>query len=55
MGAYHPRAIATIAAELAQHELPRTVILCTFDALATSIMTEALAAATAGAGEPTAG
>jgi O-acetyl-ADP-ribose deacetylase len=37
-------ALATIAAELEHHELPRRVILCTFDALATSIMTEALAA-----------
>ncbi|MDQ3368410.1 MAG: O-acetyl-ADP-ribose deacetylase [Myxococcota bacterium] len=42
-------AITTIAAELASHELPRTVILCTFDALATMIVTEALAAARAGA------
>ena len=36
-------AIATIAEELANHELPRTVILCTFDAVATQVMTEALA------------
>ena len=35
-------AIATIAGELAQHALPERVILCTFDALATTIMTEAL-------------
>ncbi len=40
-------AIATIAGELSRHgELPKRVILCTFDALATMIMTEALAAAT---------
>ena len=38
-------AIATIAAELAAHELPRNVILCTYDALATMIVTEALSAA----------
>jgi O-acetyl-ADP-ribose deacetylase (regulator of RNase III) len=38
-------AIATIATELAAHELPRKVILCTYDTLATVIMTEALAAA----------
>ncbi|HEX4455650.1 MAG TPA: O-acetyl-ADP-ribose deacetylase [Kofleriaceae bacterium] len=38
-------AIATIAAELAAHELPREVILCTYDSLATMIATEALAAA----------
>jgi O-acetyl-ADP-ribose deacetylase (regulator of RNase III) len=37
-------AIATIAAELAAHELPRQVILCTYDALATMIMTEAFEA-----------
>ncbi len=35
-------AIATIAAELAAHDLPRKVILCTYDALATMIATEAL-------------
>src|ERR1051326_4734068 len=34
-------AIATIAAELDAHELPRKVILCTFDAHATMIATEA--------------
>jgi O-acetyl-ADP-ribose deacetylase (regulator of RNase III) len=34
-------AIATIAAELDAHDLPRKVILCTFDALATMITTEA--------------
>ena len=34
-------AIATIAAELEAHDLPRKVILCTFDALATTIITEA--------------
>ena len=37
-------AVATIAAELAAHDLPRKVILCTYDALATMITTEALAA-----------
>jgi O-acetyl-ADP-ribose deacetylase (regulator of RNase III) len=37
-------AIATIAAELDAHELPRKVILCTFDALATMITTEAFEA-----------
>ena len=37
-------AIATIAAELDAHELPRKVILCTYDALATLITTEALEA-----------
>ena len=40
-------AIATIAGELSRHELPKRVVLCTFDALATMIMTEALAAAVA--------
>jgi O-acetyl-ADP-ribose deacetylase (regulator of RNase III) len=40
-------AIATIAGELSRHELPRRVILCTFDTLATVIVTEALAAAVA--------
>jgi O-acetyl-ADP-ribose deacetylase (regulator of RNase III) len=35
-------AIATIAAELAAHDLPRKVILCTYDALATMIVTDAL-------------
>ncbi len=38
-------AIATILAELAQHETPAKVILCTYDALATMIATEAFAAA----------
>lgn len=38
-------AIETIATELAAHELPRKVILCTYDALATMIATEALHAA----------
>lgn len=38
-------AIATIAAWLEQHALPEKVVLCTYDALATMIMTEALAAA----------
>lgn len=38
-------AIATVTAFLAEHELPRKVILCTYDALATFIMTEAMAAA----------
>jgi O-acetyl-ADP-ribose deacetylase (regulator of RNase III) len=37
-------AVATIAAELAAHDLPRQVILCTYDALATTVTTEALAA-----------
>lgn len=40
-------AIATIAGELSRHESPQRVILCTFDAAATKIMTEALAAADA--------
>ena len=40
-------AIAAIAGELSRHELPKRVILCTFDTLATVIMTEALAAAVA--------
>ena len=35
-------AIATIAGELAKHALPERVVLCTFDTLATRIMTEAL-------------
>ena len=38
-------ALATIYGELAAHELPHKVILCTYDTLATLIMTEALAAA----------
>ncbi|MGE5183466.1 MAG: O-acetyl-ADP-ribose deacetylase [Acidobacteriota bacterium] len=38
-------AIATIAEELAKGPLPERVILCTFDSLATMIVTEALAAA----------
>jgi O-acetyl-ADP-ribose deacetylase (regulator of RNase III) len=37
-------AIATIATELGQHELPRRVILCTYNALATMITTEAFQA-----------
>jgi len=37
-------AIATIAAELAAHDRPEKVILCTYDALATMITTEAFAA-----------
>jgi O-acetyl-ADP-ribose deacetylase (regulator of RNase III) len=37
-------ALATVLAELEQHELPRKVILCTYDALATRITTEALEA-----------
>lgn len=40
-------AIAMVAGELSRHELPKRVVLCTFDALATKIMTEALAAAVA--------
>ena len=40
-------AIATIAGELSRHELPKRVILCTYNAIATKIMTEALAAAVA--------
>lgn len=40
-------AIATIAAWLDQHALPKRVILCTFDTLATHIMTEAMQAAEA--------
>jgi O-acetyl-ADP-ribose deacetylase (regulator of RNase III) len=39
-------AIATIAAELERHALPKRVILCTYDSLATMIVTEALTAAT---------
>jgi O-acetyl-ADP-ribose deacetylase (regulator of RNase III) len=38
-------AIATIAAELERHALPERVILCTYDLLATTIVTEAFAAA----------
>ena len=37
-------AIATIAAELAAHDRPAKVILCTYDALATRITTEAFEA-----------
>jgi len=40
-------AIAAIAGELARHDTPQRVILCTFDLVATRIMTEALAAAVA--------
>jgi len=39
-------AIATLLAELAPHALPERVILCTFDVLATMIMTEAFEALT---------
>jgi O-acetyl-ADP-ribose deacetylase (regulator of RNase III) len=35
-------AVATIAAELANHDLPHLVTLCTYDAEATKITTEAL-------------
>ena len=38
-------AIATIAAWLDTHELPKKVILCTFDAVATSVMNDSMAAA----------
>jgi O-acetyl-ADP-ribose deacetylase (regulator of RNase III) len=38
-------AIATIVAHLESHDVPRNVVLCTYDAVATTIMTEALAAA----------
>jgi len=37
-------AIATIAAFLEQHAMPKKVILCTYDQLATFIMTEAMSA-----------
>ncbi|HEY0483566.1 MAG TPA: O-acetyl-ADP-ribose deacetylase [Kofleriaceae bacterium] len=37
-------AVATVAAELAAHDLPRQVILCTYNAEATRITTEALEA-----------
>lgn len=37
-------AVATVLAELEPHALPERVILCTYDALATLIMTEAFAA-----------
>jgi len=40
-------AIATIAAFLEHHALPAKVILCTYDSLATFIMTEAMQAAEA--------
>lgn len=39
-------AIATLLAELAPHALPERVILCTYDVLATMIMTEAFEALT---------
>jgi O-acetyl-ADP-ribose deacetylase (regulator of RNase III) len=39
-------AIATVLAELAPHALPERVILCTYDVLATMIMTEAFEALT---------
>lgn len=35
-------ALATVGAWLEQHELPKKVIMCTFDQLATYIMTEAM-------------
>lgn len=38
-------ACAQVALWLDEHELPKKVIMCTYDALATLIMTEALAAA----------
>ena len=38
-------AVAQVALWLAEHALPKRVVLCTYDALATVIMTEALAAA----------
>jgi O-acetyl-ADP-ribose deacetylase (regulator of RNase III) len=38
-------AVRTIRAELAEHDLPRKVILCTFGADATRITREALASA----------
>jgi O-acetyl-ADP-ribose deacetylase (regulator of RNase III) len=38
-------AIETVAAELAAHDKPEKVVLCTFDTLATRIVTEALEAA----------
>jgi O-acetyl-ADP-ribose deacetylase (regulator of RNase III) len=52
---YPPReaadvAVATVAEELDAHDLPRKVILCGYDAEATAILTEALAARTAQAG-----
>lgn len=37
-------AVATVLAELAPHALPERVILCTYGALATMIMTEAFEA-----------
>jgi O-acetyl-ADP-ribose deacetylase len=43
-------AVATIAEELAQHELPRRVILCTYDEDATAVTTEVVAAHFAPAG-----
>ena len=45
MGEAAEIAVRTIRAELAAHELPRKVILCTFGADATRITREALAAA----------
>ena len=45
-------AIATVLAELAPHALPERVILCTYNALATMIMTEAFEAQTRSAGAP---
>lgn len=37
-------AVATVAADLEHHALPRQVTLCTFDAVATSVTTEVLEA-----------
>ncbi|HEX3759389.1 MAG TPA: O-acetyl-ADP-ribose deacetylase [Kofleriaceae bacterium] len=45
-------AIATIAAELAAHDRPSRVVLCTYDALATMITTEAFEAFKAGSPAP---
>lgn len=45
-------AVATVAAELDQHELPRRVILCTYDAQATLITTEVFEAFRAQASRP---
>jgi O-acetyl-ADP-ribose deacetylase (regulator of RNase III) len=41
-------AIATVSDWLSQHAVPAKVILCTYDTLATMIMTEAMKAAEAG-------
>ncbi len=45
-------AIATVLAELEPHALPERVILCTYSALATMIMTEAFEVLTRSAGAP---